>query len=160
MLLSLHTNNKTITIMKIKVTKTLKELAEANGMTAKQLSENIVAELENIGFLYDNETEYGKTLIELAGMAQSDKLDVTFPEFVDALIKAGIKNLKNVPLNKILSLVVMGDGNCPDCGNEVDLYPCEYRNNGGDGIITPNEDEPTMVYGECDLCGHIIYEGI
>lgn len=146
--------------MKIKVTRTLKELAQANGMTARQLSENIVAELENIGIIYDDEKEYGKTLIELAGMAQSDKLDVTFPEFVDALVKAGIKNLKNVPLNKITSLVVMGDGNCPDCGNEVDLYPCDYRNNGGDGVICPNEDEPTMVYGECELCGHIIYEGI
>lgn len=68
--------------------------------------------------------------------------DVTVAEFVEVIRAIGINVVKSEQFDAVLECVLIGDGDCPECGGEMEVTDGEYKRTGGDGYITPPEYSP------------------
>lgn len=51
-------------------------------------------------------------------------------------------------------LDLVGNGDCPECGGDMEVTDGEYRRTGGDGYITPPEYSPIWEEKTCRNCGY------
>ena len=130
--------------MKITESKQLKELATQAGTTANELSNNFIAELIRRQIIEDTPDVYGATI------ADAINRDIKISEFVDAMRVVGIR--KNY--DAIMEMVVVGNGDCPECGGEMEVTDGKYKQTGGDGYITPPEYTAIWEEKTCTVCGH------
>ena len=133
--------------MKITENKQLKELATQAGTTANELSNNFIAELIRRQIIEDTPDVYGATI------ADAINRDIKITEFVDAMRVVGIPTIsKNY--DAIMEMVVVGNGDCPECGGEMEVTDGEYKQTGGDGYIAPSEYTAIWEEKTCTLCGY------
>ena len=133
--------------MKITESKQLKELATQAGTTANELSNNFIAELIRRQIIEDAPDIYGATI------ADAINRDIKISEFVDAMRVVSIPTIsKNY--DAIMEMVVVGNGDCPECGGEMEVTDGEYKQTGGDGYITPPEYTAIWEEKTCTVCGH------
>lgn len=64
----------------------------------------------------------------------------------------GKKVNKLVGVKGLIELI--GDGDCPECGGEMEVTDGEYRRTGGDGYLTPPEYSPIWEEKTCRNCGY------
>jgi hypothetical protein len=97
--------------MKIKESEQLKMLATESGKTANQVSETIVTELINKQIIENISDNWGFPV------ADCYERDVTVVEMVDVIRAIGISPIRSVHLDALLECVLIGDDDCPECGN-------------------------------------------
>ena len=133
--------------MKIIESDVLKELATQAGTTANELSNNFIAELIRRQIIEDVPDVYGGTI------ADAINRDIKISEFMDAMRVVGIPTISK-SYDAIMEMVVVGNGDCPECGGEMEFTDGEYKQTGGDGYITPPEYTAIWEEKTCTVCGH------
>lgn len=133
--------------MRVKESKELKELATLSGKTAKQVSETIVTELINRKIIADISDNWGCPLSDCY------ERDVTVAEFAGVIRSIGISVVRSEHLDALLECVLIGSGDCPECGGEMEVTDGEYKRTGGDGYITEPEYTPIWEQKTCTHCG-------
>jgi len=133
--------------MRIKESKYLSSLAKEANMTEDQLSETLINELVSRELISDDEANYGSELLDCL------EPDTSVSDVVNVLNNVGIKDVKSKHINHLLSMIIIGDGECPDCGGEMETIDADYRYTGGDGYLTPLEYESIWEEKVCRNCG-------
>ena len=134
--------------MRVKESKELNELATLSGKPAKQVSDIIVSELLNNKVIEDTPDNWG------CPIADCYERDVTVAEFVEFIRAIGINVVKSEQFDTVLECVLIGDGDCTECGGEMEVTDGEYRRTGGDGYLTPPEYSPIWEEKTCRNCGY------
>lgn len=99
--------------------------------------------------IQDDPEFWGCTLFDISNG------DVTVSDVVGIIKATGISVVRSEHLDAFLNLVLVGKGNCPDCGGEMEVTDGEYKQTGGDGYITPCEYTPIWEERTCKHCGHV-----
>ncbi len=134
--------------MRVKESKELKELATLSGKTAKQVSETVVTELIKRKIIEDIPDNWGLPVSECY------ERDVTVAEFAGVIRSIGITVVRSEHLDALLECVLIGGGDCPECGGEMEVTDGEYKQTGGDGYLTPPEYTALWEEKTCTHCGH------
>lgn len=132
--------------MKVQENQDLKLLAVSAGKEPTKLSLEIYESLE-MWDLLDGSGDYWGFAIK----------DCIKDETVIDLILCGL-SIKPTQENndRFLNLILMLDGDCPECGSELEIDPerSEYKHVYGDGIETPDEYEPIVEVYKCTHCDY------
>lgn len=134
--------------MRVKESKELNELATLSGKPAKQVSDIIVSELLNKKIIEETPDNWG------CPISDCYERDITVVEIAGVIRAIGINVVKSVHLDALLECVLIGDGDCPECGGEMEVTDGEYKQTGGDGYITPPEYTPIWEETTCTHCGY------
>lgn len=134
--------------MKIIESDVLKELATQSGATANELSSKLISELIRKQIIEDVSDIYGNTI------ADAINRDITIMEIIDVIRAIGIDIVKSVHLDALLECILIGDGDCPECGGEMEVTDGQYKQIGG--FDYDNEPEYATILEEttCTHCGH------
>jgi len=131
--------------MRAKQTKDLEMLASASGQTANEVSKKIISEFVTRQFMGNSPACWDCTIAEclMPGIKVS--------EMHEAMTAAGIPN-KSIYLDAIRNLVVIGNGDCPECGGEMEVEDGDYKELPGD-YLSPSEFSPIWESKKCCHCG-------
>lgn len=136
--------------MKIKESEQLKMLATESGKTANQVSETIVTELINKQIIEDISDNWGYSVF--------DAISEETTEEQTAQCYTSISEALGVYVKKVFAIIpdldLVGNGDCPECGGDMEVTDGEYKQTGGDGYITPPEYTPIWEETTCTHCGH------
>lgn len=132
--------------MKIKESKEIKMLATLSGKTTNEVSETIVTELIKRKIIADIPDNWGCPLSDCY------ERDVTISEFSGVIRSIGIAVVRSEHLDALLECVLIGDGDCPECGGDMEVSDGEYKQTGGDGYLTPPEYTPIWEEKTCKHC--------
>ena len=132
--------------MRAKNTNELQLLATASGKTANEISTIIVSELVTRQFIGNSPACWGCTVGECLTKY------VTVSQMSQVMTAAGIPN-KSLYLDAIKELVLIGNGDCPECGGEMEVVDGDYKELRGD-YLTPSEFTPIWENKKCVRCGH------
>lgn len=133
--------------MRIKESKYLSTLAKLANMTEEKLSETLINELVERKLISNDEANYGNWLTDCL------EPDTSVSDVVGVLNSIGINDVRSKHINHLLSMVIIGDGECPECGGEMETIDADYRCTGGDGYSTPLEYESIWEEKVCRNCG-------
>lgn len=136
--------------MKLKESEKLKELAAKAGMSVETLSDKIISEFEKRQILDCSPCYWGMPLSECYVR------DVTISEVVSIIRSCGVKFSDSDTLDIILESKIIGEGDCPECGGEMEPTDGEYKVVGGDGYSTPYVHEAIWEELTCKHCGYRI----
>lgn len=136
--------------MRVKESKELNELATLSGKPAKQVSDIIVSELLNNKIIEDIPDNWGCSVF--------DAISEEITEEQTAQCYTSISVALGVYVKKVFAIIpdldLVGNGDCPECGGDMEVPDGEYRRTGGDGYITPPEYSPIWKEKTCRNCGY------
>lgn len=132
--------------MTIRESENLKMLAEAAGTDVKRFTRKLEKAIEKIGIGVDDEANWGGT-IEDCLFEETLVLDI-----VEVLHECGISDVRDYHYDAFMSLVIMGDYDCPECGAEMDLVDGEYEYS-GDGYLEERQRVTKWESYICPNCG-------
>lgn len=136
--------------MRVKESKELNELATLSGKPAKQVSDIIVSELLNNKIIEDIPDNWGCSVF--------DAISEEITEEQTAQCYTSISVALGVYVKKVFAIIpdldLVGNGDCPECGGDMEVTDGEYRRTGGDGYITPSEYSPIWEEKTCRNCGY------
>jgi len=139
--------------MKIKIDDNLKKVAAAINLDAVDL--NIFSKLLGnkmvvSGLLVDDPENYGLPVIMATGNAHV--FDV-----VSALIEyLCVPAMTMETFDAFCDCIVMGDGDCPECGGELKFFENEGRELHDGDYYVPNSFIPEKTVYKCRVCGSTI----
>lgn len=137
--------------MRVKESKELNELATLSGKPAKQVSDIIVSELLNNKIIEDIPDNWGCSVF--------DAISEEITEEQTAQCYTSISVALGVYVKKVFAIIpdldLVGNGDCPECGGEMEVADADYKCCGGDGYLTPYEYEPIFEEKTCKHCGHV-----
>lgn len=134
--------------MNIRKDKELNILAKAAGKKATEVETIIVNQLIQKEMIQDDPEFWGCTLFD------SIERDVPVSDVVGIIKATGISVVRSEHLDAFLNLVLVGKGDCLECGGEMEVTDGEYKQTGGDGYITPPEYTPIWEETTCTHCGY------
>ena len=134
--------------MIIKESENLKKLATLSGKTANQVSETIIMELVNRKIIEDIPDNWGLSVSDCYDR------DITLSEVVEIIRAIGISVVRSEHLDALVECILIGSGDCPECGGEMEVTDGEYKQTGGDGYLTPPEYSPIWEEKTCRNCGY------
>ena len=134
--------------MKIRQSKELSLLAKLTNKSENEIGEKIISELLKNGMIYDEPLNWGCQIIECIDC------DVPISEIVKIINIIGIENVKSEHFDALMNLTLIGHGDCPICGGDMEIVDGEYRCCAGDGYLTPFEYEPIWEEKQCMNCGY------
>lgn len=132
--------------MKIKECENLTKLARVAGKKVSDLSYEIYDELVDCGLIEKDDDVWGLLMSE----ALPDDKGVIYT--MEAMERLGIKPSQDNVV-AFLNLVIILDGDCPECGYDMDVFDGEYKYT-GDGYNDPIESTPIWEDKKCGHCGH------
>lgn len=137
--------------MRVKESKELNELATLSGKPAKQVSDIIVSELLNNKIIEDIPDNWGCSVF--------DAISEEITEEQTAQCYTSISVALGVYVKKVFAIIpdldLVGKGDCPVCGGEMEVTDADYKCCGGDGYLTPYEYEPIFEEKTCKHCEHV-----
>lgn len=134
--------------MRISDSKQLNALATVSGKTAKQVSDIIVSELLNKKIIADTSDNWGCPVVDCYDR------DITVIEIAEVIRAIGIDVVKSMHLDALLECVLIGDGDCPECGGEMEVIDGQYKQTGGFDYDSEPEYTPIWEENTCTHCGH------
>lgn len=137
--------------MRVKESKELNELATLSGKPAKQVSDIIVSELLNNKIIEDIPDNWGCSVFD--AISEETTEEQTAQCYTSISVALGVYVKKVFAIIPDLDLV--GKGDCPVCGGEMEVTDADYKCCGGDGYLTPYEYEPIFEEKTCKHCGHV-----
>lgn len=138
--------------MKIAESKELTELSYETNKTTKETSKAIIDELMNKEIISDDMTFYGIQLYDCLD-------DVEIGVINNILRCAGIACPSVDDVKNFLSLCVLGDGDCPECGGEMEVVDGVYQTTQADYDSEP-DSVPIWEERKCSCCGYTEERGI
>lgn len=139
--------------MKIKIDDNLKKVAAAINLDAMDLnifSTLLCKKMIVAGLLADEPANYGLAIIQATEKAHVFDVVSVLIEYL------GIPAMKMETFDAFCDCIVMGDGDCPECGGELEFSETEgHELNDGD-YYTPNSYEIDNYVYRCRECGAII----
>lgn len=136
-------------IMKLRNDRRLQDLAKEANKKTEELSTIVINELLNKGLIEDDEECYGKTLSQMLYP------ETPFSDIISVLIEIGIEDIYSKHFDGLLKCVLMGEGECPECGGKLEVTDSKCREVAGDGYNTPLEYEVIWAEKTCINCGYI-----
>lgn len=137
--------------MRVKESKELNELATLSGKPAKQVSDIIVSELLNNKIIEDIPDNWGCSVF--------DAISEEITEEQTAQCYTSISVALGVYVKKVFAIIpdldLVGNGDCPECGGDMEVTDADYKCCGDDGYLTPYEYEPIFEEKTCKHCGHV-----
>lgn len=138
-------------IMKLKNNETLAYVANHCGKPAGTVAVAIIDGLKKAGFLVDDPVNYDCMLSEAI---QGDATVAAVSEIFKKAL--GVTVLSCTMWDFICGCVVIGDGDCPECGGEMQLYDYRGHETGHPDPYTEPEYTTDWEQWRCPICGHII----
>lgn len=135
--------------MRIKESEQLKVLATASGKPMNQVAEILISELIKRQMIEETPENWGGTIGECV------KRDIYVSEVVEVIRATGLKVVKSNHYDALVDCVLVGNGDCPECGGEMEVTDGEYKQTGGDGYTTPPEYTAIWEQKTCRNCGHV-----
>ena len=136
--------------MKIKESKELNELATLSGKPAKQVSDIIVSELLNNKIIEDIPENWGCSVF--------DAISEDTTEEQTAQCYTSISEALGVYIKKVFAIIpdldLVGYGDCPECGGEMEATDGEYKQTGGFDYDSEPEYTPVWEEKTCTHCGY------
>lgn len=126
--------------MKIKNNKELALLASVSKQSAESLSDKIVSELINGNIIITNRINWGEPIANCTGP------EVKMSDIAGIMERAGIAG-KSTHFSEFIRLIVMGDGDCPECGGDTEVVDGRYKQTGG--FDYDSEPEYTTIWERC-----------
>lgn len=140
--------------MKIRESKELRYLANAAGRTTEDAADVMIEAMIKNGITYEDPEVWGQKVGDNLERSINEP-EVTLKNLVDVVKATGIETVTSRHIEALTNLVLMGDGDCPECGGEMEVidgsYECEY----GDGYYSEREYRPIWETRRCLNCGHI-----
>lgn len=133
--------------MNIRKDKSLNILAKAAGKNITEVETIIVNQLIQNGIIQDEPDYWGYNLLDCI------ECDVAVTDIVTIINATGISVVRSEHVEALFSLILIGNGECPECGGEMEVVDGEYKCCGGDGYITPLEYMPLWEEKQCCNCG-------
>lgn len=137
--------------MRVKESKELNELATLSGKPAKQVSDIIVSELLNNKIIEDIPDNWGCSVFDAISEEITEEQTAQCYTSISVALGVYVKKVFAI----IPDLVLVGKGDCPVCGGEMEVTDADYKCCGGDGYLTPYEYEPIFEEKTCKHCGHV-----
>lgn len=138
--------------MKIAESKELTLLSYEVNKSTKKTSKAIIDELMKKEIIADDTTYYGILLYDCLD-------DVAIGEINNILSEVGITRPSVDDVKNFLSLYVIGDGDCPECGGEMEVVEGVYETRQADYDSEP-ESVPIWEGRKCSCCGYTEERGI
>lgn len=135
--------------MKIAESKELTELSYEANKSTKEVSKAIIDELMKRDIIADDTTFYGILLYDCLD-------DIAIGEINNILRDAGITRPSVDDVKNFLSLYVLGDGDCPECGGEMEVVDGVYQTMQADYA----DSVPIWEERKCSCCGYTEERGI
>lgn len=130
--------------MKVKKDDNSVKLAKAAGLTFDKFEKVFTRLVDKLDIAYDEVDFFGKTLAETSG-------DTELSKYIELFKAVGIQQPTMNELLLVSDVTILGSGDCPDCGYEMEVVEEEER---GDGYDTPYYYIPTEKH--CPNCGAFI----
>lgn len=108
----------------------------------------LTQQLLNAGLINDNDECYGLPLEEcLDG-------ETSVTQLVEIIKQTGIDRVNDTTYSAFLACVLMGDGDCPECGGDMELIDFA-----GHSVSSHDRDVPSDYVSDyekwrCPICGH------
>lgn len=138
--------------MKIAESKELTLLSYETNKSTKETSKAIVDGLMKKNIIEDDTTFYGILLYDCLD-------DIAIGEINNILSDAGITRPSVDDVKNFLSLYVLGDGDCPECGGEMEVVDGVYQTMQADYNSEP-DSVPIWEERKCSCCGYTEERGI
>lgn len=138
--------------MKIAESKELTLLSYEVNKSTKETSKAIINELMKREIIADDTTFYGILLYDCLD-------DVMLGEINNILRDVGITRPSVDDVKNFLSLYVLGDGDCPECGGEMEVVDGVYQTRQADYDSEP-DSVPIWEERKCSCCGYTEERGI
>lgn len=138
--------------MKIAESKELTLLSYEVSKSTKETSKAIIDELMKKNIIEDDTTFYGILLYDCLD-------DVAIGEINNILRDAGVPCPSVDDVKNFLSLYVIGDGECPECGGEMEVVDGVYETRQADYDSEP-DSVPIWEERKCRCCGYTEERGI
>lgn len=138
--------------MKIAESKELTLLSYETNKSTKEISKAIISELMKREIIADDTTFYGILLYDCLD-------DVAIGEINNILSDSGITRPSVDDVKNFLSLYVIGDGDCPECGGEMEVVDGVYQTTQADYDSEP-DNVPIWEERKCSCCGYTEERGI
>lgn len=136
--------------MRFKIDENLRKIATAKQADAETVAVELCAYMVNAGIVEDAPEHWGESVLIATG-----------PQYVKDVcdLLAGYLNVPRIHtdiFDAFCRLIVMGDGDCPNCGGRLVYDETEgHELNDGD-YYTPNSWVPDLYVYHCANCGEII----
>lgn len=138
--------------MKIAESKELTLLSYETNKSTKETSKAIISSLMKREIIADDTTFYGILLYDCLD-------DIAIGEVNNILSEAGITRPSVDDVKNFLSLYVLGDGDCPECGGEMEVVDGVYQTTQADYDSEP-DSVPIWEERKCSCCGYTEERGI
>lgn len=133
--------------MRIKIDKNLAIVANRAGKDANEMSKIIVDALLDAGFIEDEDDCYGLLMAYVVlGINETNGM----------LAKIGINQIDLSVFSAFSQCVIIGDGDCPECGGEMELEECSGREVPSVYGDVPPDYETDYEKRCCSICGYTI----
>lgn len=132
--------------MLVKRTKELLFLADESGKTPEQVADIIIDGFT--GIVADTSDNWGYPI--------KDCVNQDLPVSVICKIahRIGLATVKSCHIESMMDLQFIGHGDCPECGDDMEVTDGESRIISGDGYFTEYEYAPIWTEWTCPTCGH------
>lgn len=132
--------------MKIKIDENLQIVAKRAGKDNEIMARELAEFLMNAEMVKDEPLYYGATIAEMNENTPVSKA-------VSVLHQLGIENVNDETYNAFTKCVIMGDGDCPDCGGwEEEWETTGHEIKWLDRDIQPDYIIDSITY-RCPMCG-------
>lgn len=131
----------------LKRNKNLASIVQAAGREENEVIESLINGLIDKQMINGDRDDYGQTVWDAIDR------DTTVNEFIKVLHDAGIEKVKSTHVDALLACEIMGPGDCPMCGGNMEETDGDYKTifNGYD---EPYDLEPIWQEYTCDVCGY------
>lgn len=126
------------------------EISKIANREADYISNIVISELRKMDIIQDEAEYYGAVI--------SDCICEEFPILAihGILRKIGIANVTRGVFDAFMKCVVIGDGDCPECGGKMEYGDCITRQVNAGIYDLPPEYELEVERKRCPICGYEI----
>lgn len=136
-------------VMRFKIDDNLMRIARAKDEAPETTAIELCKACVEAGYLYDSTDYYGfrnETLMADAEISVKSAGDILARYL-------GVVEIKSELFDAFCGLIVVGDGNCPRCGGNLELYDSDVQKIPSSSYDIPPEYKVTTIYYECPVCG-------
>lgn len=106
--------------------------------------------LLNAGLIKDDTEYYGVSLKECIDG------ETPLATLIDVIKQTGIERVNDTTYDAFMECIVMGDGDCPECGGEMEIWDCETHEIPSGDRDVPPDYATDWEQLRCPICSHII----
>ena len=139
--------------MRFKIDENLNRVAAAKAARPETVAVELCARFIDAGMIEDTPDNWGESVLRATGPQYVSDIFAVLAEY---LYNDESHSVRADVFDAFCALVVMGDGNCPHCGGELEFYEKEGHELNDGNYYTPNTYIIDNYVYRCADCGEII----